>query len=333
MTEQVHKGVLVFAEQKDGNLHKVTFELLNKGRELAQKLEVPIYAIVLGPKNMAVEELIYRGADEVFYGEDDAFNQPDELLYKENIVTLINRIKPEICLFGATSFGRSIAPRVAGSLETGLTADCTELRIDEDRKLIQIRPAFSDNILAHIKTKTYPQMATIRYKEFSEAKRDPQRQGKVAKVDAILLESPAVRILKQLQSNETDITEAEVVVAGGRGLKSPEDFKMLKELATLLGGVVGASRAVVEEDYISSDHQVGYSGNRVKPKVYIACGISGAPQHLAGMREAENIVAINTDPSAPIFNIADVGIVGDLYEVIPMLIKKVSNEKTSLANA
>ncbi|AOY75777.1 electron transfer flavoprotein subunit alpha/FixB family protein [Clostridium formicaceticum] len=333
MTEKTHRGILVFAEQKDGRIHKVTYELLNKGRTLAESLEVPVYAIALGPKNMEVEELIYRGADEVFYGEEDAFNQPDELLYKENIVALINRIKPEICLFGATTFGRSLAPRVAGSLETGLTADCTELKIDEDGKLIQIRPAFSDNILAHIKTKTYPQMATIRYKEFSEAKRDGQRQGKITKIEAILLENPAVRILKQLQSNEIDISEAEVVVAGGRGLKSSEDFHMLKELAALLGGVVGASRAVVEEDYISSDHQVGYSGNRVKPKLYIACGISGAPQHLAGMREAENIVAINTDPSAPIFNIADVGIVGDLYEVIPMLINKINNQKAKLANA
>ncbi|SNS82204.1 electron transfer flavoprotein alpha subunit apoprotein [Anaerovirgula multivorans] len=330
MGDEKYTGILIFAEQKNGIIHKVSYELLNKGRELANQLMAPVYCIVVGPKSMDLQELIYRGADEVYYVGNDFLNLPEELIYTENIINLIKRIKPEICLFGATSFGRSLAPRIAGNLKTGLTADCTELKIDEDGKLIQIRPAFSDNILAHIKTKTYPQMATIRYKEFSEAERDINRSGKIIKVDPILVEKTGVKILRELECMENDISEAEVVVAGGRGIKTPEDFKILYELAELLGGVVGASRAVVEENYISSQHQVGYSGNRVKPKLYIACGISGAPQHLAGMREAERIVAINSDPSAPIFNIADIGIVGDLYEVIPTLIEKLKKKEVAV---
>lgn len=330
MGEKKYSGILIFAEQKNHVIHKVSYELLSKGRELANQLKSSVYCVVLGPEGINLQELIYRGADEIYYVESDVFNEPEEMIYTKNIIHLIEKIKPEICLFGATSFGRSLAPRIAGGLKTGLTADCTELQVDEDGRLIQIRPAFSDNILAHIKTKTFPQMATIRYKEFSEAVRDTSRQGKIVKMDAILIEQPAVKILEELECVEEDISEAEVVVAGGRGIKTPEDFKMLYELAELLGGVVGASRAVVEENYISSQHQVGYSGNRVKPKIYIACGISGAPQHLAGMREAERIVAINADPSAPIFNIADIGIVGDLYEVVPALIEKLKNKELAV---
>lgn len=325
MNSEDYKGILVFAEQKDGVIHKVSYELLNKASQLAKDLNAKVYSIVLGPNNMKVDELIYRGAQEVFYVEGDEFNEPQELLYKENIVAFIKKLKPEICLFGATSFGRSLAPRIASGLGTGLTADCTDLIIDSDRKLVQIRPAFSDNILAHIKTKTYPQMATIRYKEFEEAERNIGAIGKVTKLEAVDFKNNLIKVIKEIKSDTTDITEAEVVVAGGRGVNTTEGFKMLEELSQLLGGVVGASRTVVEEGFISSNHQVGYSGNRVKPKLYIACGISGAPQHIAGMKESLNIVAINTDPSAPIFNIANVGIVGDIYEILPKLIKKLSS--------
>ncbi|CAH2213515.1 electron transfer flavoprotein subunit alpha/FixB family protein [Tepidibacter aestuarii] len=326
MANKDYNGILVFAEQKNGVIHKVSYELLNKGREMAKENDLPVYSVVLGSKNIDVNELIYRGADKVYYIEDYIFNQPKEILYKENLVKLINDIKPEIFLIGATSFGRSLAPRLAASLKTGLTADCTELKIDDDGKLIQIRPAFSDNILAHIKTDTYPQMATIRYKEFSEAERNTNLSGEIIKLDSIKIEDDLVKVIKEIGSKEIDISEAEVVVSGGRGLKSPDDFKMLEELAKLLGGMVGASRAVVDEGYISKEYQVGYSGNRVKPKLYIACGISGAPQHIAGMSESDTIVAINSDPSAQIFNIADIGIVGDLYDVVPRIIDKVKSK-------
>lgn len=322
MEKKEFNGVLVFAEQKNGEIHKVSYELLGKGGELADKLNVPLFCVVLGPSNIKPEELIYRGADKAFFIEGNQFDQPEELIYKDNIINLIKNIKPEICLIGATTFGRSLAPRIAASLKTGLTADCTGLEIDEDSKLVQIRPAFSENILAHIKTATYPQMATVRYKEFSEAKRDTSLKGEVIKVNPLPAEDGLVKVIEELKSSDFDISDATVVVSGGKGLKCAEDFKILKELADLLGGVVGGSRPVVDEGYISKEHQVGYSGNRVKPKLYIACGISGAPQHLAGMKESEVIIAINSDPSAPIFNVANYGIVGDLYKVIPEFISK-----------
>jgi electron transfer flavoprotein alpha subunit len=318
-----YNGVLVFAEQKKGEIHKVSYELLGKARELAGKLNVPVYSALLGPSDINAEELIYRGADKVFYIESDIFSVPEETVYKTNLENLIKKVKPEICLIGATSLGRSLAPRLAASLETGLTADCTGLEIDEDGKLIQIRPAFSENILAHIKSDKYPQMSTVRYKEFDESKRDENRKGQIVKVDAVEPENELVKVIKELKSQEVNISDASVVVAAGKGLKKAEDMAMIKELADLLSGVVGASREIVDDGFISKDFQVGYSGNRVKPKLYIACGISGAPQHLAGMKESDFIVAINTDPSAPIFNVADYGIVDDMYKVVPDLINKI----------
>ena len=327
MSVKEYDGVLVFAQQKNGEIHKISYELLGKGKELADKLGVPVYSALLGPSNIDVNELIYRGADKVFYISDDKlFDEPEELIYVRNLVDLINDIKPEICLFGATSFGRSVAPRVAAALKTGLTADCTGLEIDEDGKLVQIRPAFSENILAHIKSVNLPQMATVRYKEFSEAKRNTERKGDVIMIKPISIEDKLVEVIQEIGEQEVNIAEASIVVAAGAGLKRSEDFKMLEELAQLLGGVVGASRAIVDSGFISKSYQVGYSGNRVKPKLYIACGISGAPQHQAGMKDSEMILAINTDPSAPIFNIADYGIVGDMYQVIPELIEKIKKQ-------
>ena len=322
-----HTGVAVIAEQIDGNIHPVSFELINEANKLADKLDESVYSIILGPEGMEVEELIYRGADKVYYCADSSFEQPIEMLYKENIVNLLENIKPEIILIGATTFGRSLAPRISAALRTGLTADCTGLKIDDDGKLIQIRPAFSENILAHIKSDTLPQMATIRYKEFEAATRDTNKKGEIINTKPIKTSYEQIDIIEKINEQEVNITEANIVVSGGKGLKNPEDFKILKELAELLDGEVGASRDVVDEGYIAKEHQVGYSGNRVKPKIYFACGISGAPQHLAGMKESDIIVAINTDPSAPIFEVADYGIVGDLYEVVPKLCKKIQNRE------
>ncbi|WP_333861463.1 electron transfer flavoprotein subunit alpha/FixB family protein [Clostridium sp.] len=330
--DKEYSGILVFAEQKNGQIHKVSYELLGKARQLSDKLNAPVYSVVLGADGVEAEELIYRGADKVFYVQDDIFNLPEEVTYTINLKNLIEDIKPEVFLIGATTLGRSLAPRLAASLNTGLTADCTGLEIDEDGKLVQIRPAFSENILAHIKTHTYPQMATVRYKEFDEGIRDDKRQGDILKVEALKPENELVKVITQLRSQEINISDADVVVAAGKGLKKAEDMDMLRELASLLGGVVGASREIVEEGFISKDFQVGYSGNRVKPKLYIACGISGAPQHLAGMKESGFIVAINTDPSAPIFNIADYGIVDDMYKVIPDLITKIKESNLETIN-
>lgn len=328
MTEKIYNGVLIFAEQKNNAIHRVSYELLGKGRELSDKLGCSLSAIVLGPEEINTQELIYRGADKVYHIADaTAFNRPDELVYAENIVDLIESIKPEICLFGATTFGRSLAPRVAASLEAGLTADCTDLKIDDDMKLIQIRPAFSENILAHIKSDTYPQMSTVRYKEFEEAKKDTDRTGETIKMRPVETGDGLVEILEEISNDGINIQDAKVVVAAGISVKSADDLNMVKELAELLGGEVGASRALVETGIISKEHQVGYSGNRVKPAVYIACGISGAPQHLAGMKESGVIIAINNDPSAPIFNVADYSIVGDMYKIIPEIISAIRNNE------
>lgn len=316
------KDILIFAEQKNGLIHKVTYELMGKAMELLEKIEGEINVVVLGDENINLSELSYHGANKVYHIAGDFFNKPDELLYKENIVELVKEIKPEIFLVGATSFGRSLAPRIAASLNTGLTADCTELKIDDDGELIQIRPAFSDNILAHIKTTTSPKMATIRYKEFKESDRNTSLNAKVLKVKPYKCNNDLVEVINEIQAKDFDISEAQIVVSAGKGFKNKEDLSLVYELAKLLGGEVGASRSIVDDGYIDKGHQIGYSGNRVKAKLYIACGISGAPQHLAGMKESDIIIGINTDPSAPIFNIANYGIVGDVYTVIPMFIEK-----------
>lgn len=316
-----YKGILVIAEQNNNIIHKVSYELLNKARELAEELNVPLNCLLLGNGGIDVKELNYRGADTVFFMKSDIFSYADEYLYKKNIVEFINENKPEIILIGATNFGRSLAPRIAAALKTGLTADCTNLKIDEEGHLIQIRPAFSDNILAYIKTARFPQMATIRYKEFSEAERNLNRKANIVELSPYFNNNDKINVIKTFCDSDIDITEAEIVVAAGRGIKKKEDLKMVETLAQKLGGVMGVSRALVDAGMASSAYQVGYSGNRVKPKIYIACGISGAPQHLAGMKESKLIIAINSDPSAPIFSIADYGYVGDIYEIIPNLIR------------
>lgn len=319
------KKIVIFSEQKKGKIHKVTYELLGKAAELIEnfpdgKFEKDV--IILGSNHLELDEILHRGADKVYHIVGDSLDMPDELLYKDNICALLKEIQPEMLLVGATTFGRSLAPRIAAALETGLTADCTELMIDEDGKLIQIRPAFSDNILAHIKTETLPQMATIRYKEFASAEWTDEVHGEIIKVDAYVKSNEACEIVKELEESEFDISDAHIVVAAGKGIKSKEDMKMIYELAECLNAEVGASRAIVDDGYIDKSHQVGYSGNRVKPSLYIACGISGAPQHLAGMKESDVIVAINSDASAPIFEASDYGIVGDVYKVVPMLIER-----------
>ncbi len=323
--EEEAEGVWIYCEQEKGELHPVSYELLNKGRELADDLDTELTALLLTPDGDDAQELIYRGADHVYLLEHDSFNYPNENPFRENIVKLIEEDKPEIFLMGATHFGRSLAPRVAAALETGLTADCTGLKIDGD-EFVQIRPAFTGNILAHISTDRCPKMSTVRYKEFEEFERDTSRDGEIVKKEPVAYSGENVSILEEMIEEEVNIQEAEIVVSAGRGLRDPQDFEMIEKLCSEVGGKVGSSRPLVDEGWISRNHQVGYSGNRVKPNLYIACGISGAPQHLAGMKDSEIIVAINTDPSAPIFDHADYGIVGDLYEVVPDLIKQLKEE-------
>ncbi len=319
--EDEAEGVWIYCEQEKGEIHPVSYELLNKGRELADDLNTDLTALLLTPDGQDAQGLIHRGADRVYLLEHNDFDNPNENLFRKNIVELVEEDKPEIFLIGATHFGRSLAPRVAAALETGLTADCTGLKID-DGEFVQIRPAFTGNILAHISTDRCPKMSTVRYKEFEEFEKDTSREGEVIEKEPIEHTEENVKILEEIIEEEVNIQEAEIVVSAGRGLKDPQDFEMIEELCSEIGGKVGSSRPLVDEGWISRNHQVGYSGNRVKPNLYIACGISGAPQHLAGMKESEIIVAINTDPSAPIFDHADYGIVGDLYEVLPELVKQ-----------
>lgn len=316
-------GILVLAEQRHGTVQKITCELLGKAAELSKKCGAPVWCALAGPAGMDPRELIARGAEKVFYCADDRFGEPEEGFFARGFEKIIRLAKPTVCLVGATSFGRSLAPRLAAALGTGLTADCTGLEIDGDGRLVQIRPAFSENILARIKTDTLPQMATVRYKEFDEAPRDESRNGEVVAVAAPADFSGCVQVVRELKTQGESISDAEIIVAAGRGVRDAQGMELVRRLAGLLGGSVGASRALVEDGLIGHDAQVGYSGSRVKPKLYIACGISGAPQHIAGMRESGYIVAVNSDPSAPIFSIADLGICEDLYRAIPELMEKI----------
>ena len=324
------KGILIYAEVESGRVHPVAFELLGKAREIGEKIGGQVWSIILGHEiRDLASELIQHGADKVFVYDHPTLREFDVIRYKEILVDFVKKFNPEIFLIGATPLGRSLAPRVAAALRTGLTADCIDLRINENGDLIQIRPAFTGNILAHIKTKSRPIMATVRYRVMEMPEKDLSRSGEIIEMDVPEIGETGLKMLGEVEERRVNLAEADVIVAGGRGLKSKDDLKMLEELASLLGGVVGVSRPLVDEGWISKDHQVGFSGNTVKPKLYIACGISGSPQHLAGMRDSEIIVAINVDPSAPIFRYADYGVVGDLYEVLPKLIKILKNAKRS----
>ncbi len=322
--------VAIFAENDGEDIHPVTYELLGKGRELADKLGVNLTAILLSGGDLPPEELIYRGADAVYYGRDASLAVPDEIAYKNALVDVIEEFGPEILLIGATHFGRSLAPRVAMAEDASLTADCTGLDVNEGGNFIQIRPAFSGNILARIQSKTTLQLATVRYKQFPEARRDTNRKGEIVEleIDGENGTRTGVEISEASGNESIDLEDAEVIVAGGRGLEDPGDLELLQSLVNVTGGELGASRPLVDEGWIGRAHQVGYSGRRVKPEIYFACGISGQSQHLAGMKGSDTVIAINNDPSAPIFDFADYGIVGDLYEVVPELTKSLKEEKS-----
>jgi len=318
------KKIVVFAEQRDGRTHPVVFEILGKARDLAERLGAEVLAVLLGyGVEREARELIHYGADKVYLYDCPALREADVIQYKHNIVKLIEEIEPDVLLLGATNFGRVLGPRVASAIRTGLTADCTGLELDESGDLIQIRPAFTGNILAWIKTRTRPVMSTVRYRVMSACSRHEERTGLIVRKEPEILPDTGIRMLNKGSASKLSISDADIIVSGGRGLRGPEGFRLIEELAEALGGVVGSSRIPVDEGWIGKEHQVGFSGNIVKPKLYIACGISGSPQHLAGMRDSETIVAINSDPSAPIFRVADYGIVGDLYEVIPKLISEI----------
>jgi len=322
-----HHGVWVFAEQRGGKLKSVGYELLSKGRQLADTLETELCAICFGQDITEVEQLIAYGADKVYLMDNPALANNQDDLYTKGLVELIQKYKPEIVVAGATSLGRSFIPRVAAILKTGLTADCTELEIDpETRLLLQTRPTFGGNIMATIICQAKrPQMSTVRPRVFKKNAPDKRRKGQIIKVD---FDKEGITSRTKLLSFIEDITEAvkledaNIIVSGGRGLGKAENFGLIEELAKVTGAALGSSRPPVDDGWISYPHQVGQTGKTVCPKLYIACGISGAVQHLAGMQTSDIIVAINDDPHAPIFEVATYGIVGDLFQVVPMLTGK-----------
>lgn len=326
MAEIMSGSILILTEPMGGGVHPVAYELIGKAREIGGET-APVHCLALGAENMQLSELCRRGCDAVYHIQGDCFSVPQEELFAANVVAFIQEHEPSVVLVGATGFGRSLAPRVAAALEVGLTADCTQLRLDDTGRLIQIRPAFSGNILAHIRSDRQPQMATIRYKEFAPAGCENARPEKIVPLAPYKTNYDKSRVLRVAPRVGGDITEAQVVVAAGRGLRKKEDLALLEELAALLDGTVGVSRALVDAGMADSTIQVGYSGHRVKPRLYIACGISGAPQHMAGMKESDIIVAVNSDASAPIFSQCDYGIVGDLYEVLPRMIDDIKAMK------
>ncbi len=318
------QGVWVFAEQRDGRLKGVAYELLSQGRKLADKLETELCAVCIGHNVEGAEQLVAYGADKVYLADDPALADHQEDFYTGVLVDLIRKHRPEIILAGATAMGRSFIPRVASILYTGLTADCTGLDIDPESKLLlQTRPTFGGNVMATIMCQAKrPQMSTVRPHVFKRSAPDDSRQGEIIKVD---FDKEAVTSRTRLLDFIEDLTEkvklddADIIVSGGRGLGKPENFQIIKELADVLGAALGSSRPPVDDGWIPYSHQVGQTGKTVCPKLYIACGISGAVQHLAGMQTADVIVAINEDHNAPIFQVATYGIIGDLFELVPML--------------
>lgn len=323
-----YKGVWVFGEQRKGNVQPVVYELLGKARELADKLQVDVSCVLLGSgvKDKA-QDLIHRGADIVYVADDPKLEHFLDESYARILANLIRKHMPEILLVPATAIGRSVISRVAVQLRVGLTADCTELDIDlKERYLLQTRPAFGGNIMATILSKYHrPQLATVRHKVLPESEPDASRTGEIIETDYdksfFISRSRVLDVVEEMTST-VNITEANVIVSGGRAVGSGENFKILKDLADVLGGTVGASRVVVDNGWVPYAHQVGQTGKTVCPNIYFACGISGQIQHLVGMQSSKIIVAINKDPSAPIFQVANYGIVGDLFEIVPLLTKK-----------
>ncbi len=324
-------GVWVFAEQRDGVIAGVSFELLGAGRRLADKLGTNLSAVLFGPNAAGPDELIKWGADRVFHCEDELFRNFNDEPFAALLSRLIGQHKPEIVLAGATPIGRSFIPRVAARLHTGLTADCTSLDIDgESRDLLQVRPAFGGNIMATILCpETRPQMATVRPRVMKRAEYDLSRNGEIVKVSAADVGSRTrvVETVKEVSEVAVNLQEANIIVSGGRGVGGEKGFHLLYELADALGASIGASRAAVDEGWIPYRHQVGQTGKTVGPRIYFACGISGAVQHLVGMQSSDIIIAINKNPEAPIFDVATYGIVGDLFEIIPLLTKRIREAK------
>ncbi|OGC05175.1 electron transfer flavoprotein subunit alpha [candidate division WOR-1 bacterium RIFOXYA12_FULL_43_27] len=324
-----YSGIWVFAEHRDGKIQNVTYELLGEAQLLAKDLNCEIAAVLLGDSGIEkeTENLFAHGAQKVYLVCDPELKDYRTAPYTRVITGLIDKYKPEIMLIGATTTGRDLAARMAIRINCGLTADCTGLAIDPERKiLLQTRPAFGGNIMATIISPNHrPQMATVRPKVFRKSKIQNPKSQIIRENPNIQTEDLLVKLIEIVkdESAKVNLQDAEIIVSGGRGIGDPKNFAIIEELAKVLGGAVGASRATVDAGWISAHHQVGQTGKTVAPKLYVACGISGKIQHLVGMQGADTIIAINKDPDAPIFKVATYGIVGDVLEIVPLLIRKI----------
>ena len=326
-----YKDVWVFAEQRQGKIMPVVIELLGEGKKLAKELGVNLCAILLGNNVLDLaQELIVYGADKVYLANDEKLFNYTTDGYTTVITEAIKKYKPEIFLLGATHIGRDLGPRISSRLDTGLTADCTKLEIDpNDKKILQTRPAFGGNIMATIICpNTRPQMSTVRPGVMDKAIRNLQNIGLIEELTVNLSSNDIrTRVIKTVKNKKelVSLSDANIIVSGGLGVGSKEGFTLLENLAQKLDGVVGASRAAVDAGWIDHSHQVGQTGTTTKPNLYIACGISGAIQHIAGMQESDFIIAINKNSTAPIFNVADIGIVGDVHEILPLLTEQLNS--------
>lgn len=331
MDKEQYKGIMVFAEQRGGVIQNVAFELLGKATELAQSIGEKVTALLCGYQvSSLTDELIAAGADKVLVVDNELLKDYLTEPYAQAVSHVINTVKPEIFLLGATTIGRDLGPRLSARMRTGLTADCTSLDINEERNLMMTRPAFGGNLMATIVCKDHrPQMSTVRPGVMRRKQADPSRKGEVENINVPFDASKNhVRLVRrELETrNMVDITEANVLVSGGRGVGTHGGFDKLRELAQTISGEVSSSRAMVDAGVIGHERQVGQTGKTVRPDVYFAIGISGAIQHLAGMEESNFIIAINKDKFAPIFQVADLGVVGDLHKIVPLLTERLRSE-------
>lgn len=328
-----YRGVWVFIEQNDGKIEGVSLELLGAGRKLADKLDVPLSGVLLGYEIKSLcQEVIAYGADQVYVIDHEVMKDYRMESYMKAVINLAEKYKPEIFLYGATSNGKDLASAVATDLSTGLTADTTMLDVEVDKRLLEAsRPAFGGNIMATILCKKHrPQMATVRPKVMKALEPDPDRQGQVIEEAITLSEddmrTKVIKIVKDV-TKKVNLADAHVVVAGGKGMGDLQNFQLIHDLADAIGATVGGTRDVVEAGWLPHEQQVGQTGETITPKVYFAIGISGAIQHVVGMKNSEFIIAINKDPDAPIFDVATYGIVGDALEIVPKLIKELKEAR------
>ncbi len=330
-----YSGIWVYCEYCDGNIEDVAYELLGESKRLASILSVPVSAVLIGNNvEKCINELFYNGADIVYAIDNPLLEYFNDESYSEILTQLIQFYRPEIILFGATTYGRSLAPRIASRLNTGLTADCTKLDIEiESGLLLQTRPAFGGNLMATIKNLNIkPQMCTVRPKIMKPLSRNTEVNGTVIYPDYKLPKKikTVVKSIVKADNELSNLANTDIIVSVGRGIGKKENLKLVEDFAKLIGGAIGASRAIVDSGIIDYPYQIGQTGKTVAPKIYFALGISGAVQHIAGMSSSDTIVAINKDPNAPIFELANYGIVGDIMEVLPELIKQIKTEKFSI---